>query len=132
MQRREKATLLSAIVSARLGILILKYYGEKCVMVALIRKPDPNETITGICGGPFRGNASGPIDCQCGGCEALLLTSTPDVAPYQLDRYLAEQVYRFDERKGKDGPRFEKALKRTDGAGSPGRHSRTRPCDRTP
>ncbi len=37
------------------------------------------------------------------------------VHPRHLDRYLAEQVYRFDERKNTDGPRFAKAAKRADG-----------------
>jgi transposase-like protein len=37
------------------------------------------------------------------------------VHPRHLDRYLAEQVYRFDERQNDDGPRFAKAVKRADG-----------------
>jgi transposase-like protein len=37
------------------------------------------------------------------------------VHPRHLDRYLAEQVFRFDERKNDDGPRFAKATKGADG-----------------
>jgi len=39
------------------------------------------------------------------------------VAPraFHLDAYLDEQVFRFNERAGKDGPRFAKALKGADG-----------------
>jgi len=37
------------------------------------------------------------------------------VHPRHLDRYLAEQVYRFNEREEKDGPRFAKATKKADG-----------------
>jgi transposase-like protein len=37
------------------------------------------------------------------------------VNPRHLDRYLSEQVYRFDERENDDGPRFAKAVKRADG-----------------
>ena len=37
------------------------------------------------------------------------------VNPCHLDRYLAEQVFRFDERENEDGPRFVKATKRADG-----------------
>jgi hypothetical protein len=37
------------------------------------------------------------------------------VNPRHLDRYLAEQVFRFDERENEDGPRFVKATKRADG-----------------
>jgi transposase-like protein len=37
------------------------------------------------------------------------------VNPRHLDRYLAEQVYRFNEREEEDGPRFAKATKRADG-----------------
>ncbi len=39
------------------------------------------------------------------------------IAPrvYHLDRYLDEQVYRFNARREKDGPRFAEAVKRTDG-----------------
>jgi transposase-like protein len=37
------------------------------------------------------------------------------VNPRHLDRYLAEQVYRFNERDNEDGPRFAKATKRADG-----------------
>jgi transposase-like protein len=33
-----------------------------------------------------------------------------------LDRYLAEQIYRFNERKNTDGPRFTRAAKAADGA----------------
>ena len=36
------------------------------------------------------------------------------VNPRHLDRYLAEQVFRFDERENKDGPRFVKAIKGSD------------------
>jgi len=38
------------------------------------------------------------------------------VNPRHLDRYLAEQVFRFDERKNDDGPRFAKATKGADGS----------------
>jgi transposase-like protein len=37
--------------------------------------------------------------------------------PKHLDRYLAEQVFRFNERKNDDGHRFAKALKGADGRG---------------
>jgi transposase-like protein len=37
------------------------------------------------------------------------------VDPRHLDRYLSEQVYRFNEREEKDGPRFAKATKGADG-----------------
>lgn len=37
------------------------------------------------------------------------------VNPRHLERYLAEQVYRFNERENADGPRFAKAVKGTDG-----------------
>jgi transposase-like protein len=37
------------------------------------------------------------------------------VHPRHLDRYLAEQVYRFNERENSDGPRFAKATKGADG-----------------
>jgi len=37
------------------------------------------------------------------------------VAPEHLDRYLAEQIFRFDERENDDGPRFVKATKGADG-----------------
>lgn len=37
------------------------------------------------------------------------------VSPRHLDRYLAEQVFRFDERRNTDGPRFAKAAKGADG-----------------
>jgi transposase-like protein len=37
------------------------------------------------------------------------------VNPRHLDRYLAEQVFRFDERENADGPRFAKATKGADG-----------------
>jgi len=37
------------------------------------------------------------------------------VHPRHLDRYLAEQVFRFDERRNDDGPRFVKATKGADG-----------------
>ncbi len=36
------------------------------------------------------------------------------VNPRHLDRYLAEQVFRFDERENDDGPRFAKAVKGAD------------------
>lgn len=36
------------------------------------------------------------------------------VNPRHLDRYLSEQVFRFDERKNDDGPRFVKAVKGSD------------------
>jgi transposase-like protein len=37
------------------------------------------------------------------------------IHPRHLDRYLAEQVYRFNERENTDGPRFAKATKGADG-----------------
>lgn len=37
------------------------------------------------------------------------------VSPRHLDRYLAEQVFRFNERENDDGPRFVKAAKGADG-----------------
>ena len=37
------------------------------------------------------------------------------VSPRHLDRYLAEQVYRFNEREEQDGPRFVGATKMTEG-----------------
>jgi transposase-like protein len=38
------------------------------------------------------------------------------VSPEHLQRYVEEQVFRFNERKTKDGERFAKAVKMTDGA----------------
>jgi hypothetical protein len=35
--------------------------------------------------------------------------------PWHLDRYLDEQIFRFNERKNDDGPRFVKAVKGADG-----------------
>lgn len=35
--------------------------------------------------------------------------------PFRLDAYLDEQVFRFNERREKDGPRFVNALKGADG-----------------
>jgi hypothetical protein len=37
------------------------------------------------------------------------------VNPRHLDRYLAEQVFRFDERRNDDGPRFAKGNEGADG-----------------
>ena len=37
------------------------------------------------------------------------------VNPRHLDRYLAEQVYRFNEREERDGYRFAKVTKKADG-----------------
>ena|SRR5665213_3413852 len=63
-----------------------------------------------------RGNVhTNNIECFWSVFKRTIGGTYTHVAPYHLDRYLAEQVYRFDERKNDDGPRFAKAVKRTDG-----------------
>jgi transposase-like protein len=63
-----------------------------------------------------RGNVhTNNIECFWAVLKRTIGGTYTHVAPFHLDRYLAEQVYRFDERKEKDGPRFAKAVKRADG-----------------
>lgn len=48
-------------------------------------------------------------------CLKRTLTGTYIAArPFHLDRYLSEQIFRFNEREEKDGPRFVKAVKGAD------------------
>jgi len=63
-----------------------------------------------------RGNVhTNNIECFWAVSKRTLGGTYIHIHPRHLDRYLAEQVYRFDERKNDDGPRFAKAVKRTDG-----------------
>ena len=64
----------------------------------------------------MRGNVhTNNIECFWAVLKRTIGGTYTHVSPKHLDRYLAEQVYRFDERKNKDGPRFAKATKRADG-----------------
>ena len=63
-----------------------------------------------------RGNVhTNNIECFWAVLKRTIGGTYTHVSPKHLDRYLAEQVYRFDERKNHDGPRFAKAAKRADG-----------------
>jgi transposase-like protein len=63
-----------------------------------------------------RGNVhTNNIECFWAVLKRTIGGTYTHVHPMHLDRYLAEQVFRFDARKENDGPRFAKAVKRTDG-----------------
>jgi transposase-like protein len=63
-----------------------------------------------------RGNVhTNNIECFWAVLKRTIGGTYTHVNPRHLDRYLAEQVFRFDERKNADGPRFAKAVKRADG-----------------
>jgi len=63
-----------------------------------------------------RGNVhTNNIECFWAVLKRTIGGTYTHVHPRHLDRYLAEQVFRFDERKNDDGPRFAKATKGADG-----------------
>lgn len=63
-----------------------------------------------------RGNVhTNNIECFWAVLKRTIGGTYTQVNPRHLDRYLAEQVYRFDERENTDGPRFVKVVKRADG-----------------
>lgn len=63
-----------------------------------------------------RGNVhTNNIECFWAVLKRTIGGTYTHVNPRHLDRYLAEQVFRFDERENKDGPRFVKAVQRADG-----------------
>jgi len=63
-----------------------------------------------------RGNVhTNNIECFWAVLKRTIGGTYTHVHPRHLDRYLAEQVFRFDERKNDDGPRFTKATKGADG-----------------
>jgi transposase-like protein len=63
-----------------------------------------------------RGNVhTNNIECFWAVLKRTIGGTYTHVHPRHLDRYLAEQVYRFNERENKDGPRFAKATKGADG-----------------
>jgi transposase-like protein len=63
-----------------------------------------------------RGNVhTNTIECFWSVLKRTIGGTYTHVHPRHLDRYLAEQIFRFDERYNKDGPRFVKAAKRADG-----------------
>jgi transposase-like protein len=63
-----------------------------------------------------RGNVhTNNIECFWSVLKRTIGGTYTHVHPRHLDRYLAEQVYRFNEREEKDGPRFAKATKGADG-----------------
>jgi transposase-like protein len=63
-----------------------------------------------------RGNVhTNTIECFWSVLKRTIGGTYTHVAPEHLDRYLAEQVFRFDERENEDGPRFVKATKGADG-----------------
>jgi transposase-like protein len=55
------------------------------------------------------------IECFWAVLKRTLAGTYISTRPWHLDRYLDEQVYRFNERENTDGPRFAKALKGADG-----------------
>jgi transposase-like protein len=62
-----------------------------------------------------RGNVhTNNIECFWSVLKRTIGGTYTHVAPRHLDRYLSEQVFRFDERENKDGPRFVKAVKGAD------------------
>jgi transposase-like protein len=62
-----------------------------------------------------RGNVhTNNIECFWAVLKRTIGGTYTHVNPRHLDRYLAEQVFRFDERENDDGPRFAKALKGAD------------------
>jgi transposase-like protein len=63
-----------------------------------------------------RGNVhTNNIECFWAVLKRTIGGTYTHVHPRHLDRYLAEQVFRFDERENDDGPRFAKAMKGADG-----------------
>ena len=63
-----------------------------------------------------RGNVhTNNIECFWAVLKRTIGGTYTHVNPRHLDRYLAEQVYRFNAREEKDGPRFVKATKGADG-----------------
>jgi len=63
-----------------------------------------------------RGNVhTNNIECFWAVLKRTIGGTYTHVDPRHLDRYLAEQVFRFDERENDDGPRFAKATKGADG-----------------
>jgi transposase-like protein len=63
-----------------------------------------------------RGNVhTNNIECFWAVLKRTIGGTYTHVHPRHLDRYLAEQVYRFNERENDDGPRFAKATKGADG-----------------
>jgi len=63
-----------------------------------------------------RGNVhTNNIECFWAVLKRTIGGTYTHVNPRHLDRYLAEQVFRFDERTNDDGPRFAKATKGADG-----------------
>lgn len=66
------------------------------------------------------------IECFWAVLKRTLAGTYISTRPWHLDRYLDEQVYRFNERKNTDGPRFAKALKGADGRRLTYRHLTTR------
>lgn len=64
----------------------------------------------------LRGDVStNNIECFWSVLKRTIGGTYTHVNPRRLDRYLAEQVYRFNERENTDGPRFAKATKGADG-----------------
>jgi transposase-like protein len=63
-----------------------------------------------------RGNVhTNNIECFWAVLKRTIGGTYTHVNPRHLDRYLAEQVFRFDERRNADGPRFVKVTKGADG-----------------
>lgn len=63
-----------------------------------------------------RGNLhTNDIECFWAVLKPTIGGTHTHVNPRHLDRYLAEQIYRFNERENQDGPRFAKATKGADG-----------------
>ncbi len=63
-----------------------------------------------------RGNIhTNNIECFWAVLKRTIGGTYTHVNPRHLDRYLSEQVFRFDERENDDGPRFVKATKGADG-----------------
>jgi transposase-like protein len=63
-----------------------------------------------------RGNVhTNTIECFWAVLKRTIGGTYTHVHPRHLDRYLSEQVFRFDERENSDGPRFVKATKGADG-----------------
>jgi len=63
-----------------------------------------------------RGNVhTNNIECFWSVLKRTIGRTCIHVNSRHLDRYLAEQVFGFDERKNDDGPRFAKATKGADG-----------------
>lgn len=63
-----------------------------------------------------RGNVhTNNIECFWAVLKRTIGGTYTHVHPRHLDRYLAEQVFRFDERENQDGPRFAKATRGAEG-----------------